>query len=99
MRFGGRKGWHRFIYWKRGVCKRGEFPVVVVFFLFFVNFFHFFYFCLNCLFLFDIISVLLEEWVGISLQSPRGKNNGTLNGKKYFETKTNHGCFVKLGAV
>lgn len=37
-----------------------------------------------------------EEWIGIELYEPKGKHNGTLNGKKYFECEEKHGLFVKL---
>lgn len=42
-------------------------------------------------------------WVGVELPKPKGKNNGTIQGKKYFECEENHGVFVQeevfLGAV
>lgn len=36
-----------------------------------------------------------EEWVGIELDEPRGSNNGTVNGLRYFYCRENHGLFVK----
>ncbi|CCH59207.1 hypothetical protein TBLA_0B03680 [Henningerozyma blattae CBS 6284] len=38
-------------------------------------------------------------WYGIELDLPEGKNNGTINDVKYFETDANHGVFVKLPFV
>lgn len=32
-------------------------------------------------------------WAGINLKEPLGKNNGTVDGKKYFEAKDKHGVF------
>jgi len=34
-------------------------------------------------------------WLGIELRSTNGKNDGTLNGKKYFSCKSNHGILVR----
>lgn len=33
-------------------------------------------------------------WYGIEMDSPVGKNNGTVQGVKYFDCKPNHGIFV-----
>jgi tubulin-folding cofactor B len=38
-------------------------------------------------------------WVGAELDEPFGKNNGTLNGKKYFECDDNFGIFVRPAKV
>ncbi|XP_075211237.1 dynactin subunit 1 isoform X2 [Lycorma delicatula] len=35
------------------------------------------------------------KWVGIILNEPKGKNNGTVQGKQYFECKENYGMFVR----
>ena len=35
------------------------------------------------------------DYVGLELEKPIGKNNGTHNGKVYFTTKPNHGIFLK----
>ncbi|GAB6024917.1 Dynactin subunit 1 [Chamberlinius hualienensis] len=35
------------------------------------------------------------KWVGIVLEEPRGKNNGTIEGKTYFQCADNHGLFVR----
>ena len=38
-------------------------------------------------------------WVGIELDVANGKNNGSVNGVKYFKCKTNHGLFVRPESV
>ncbi|KAL2918331.1 hypothetical protein HK105_202258 [Polyrhizophydium stewartii] len=34
-------------------------------------------------------------WVGVEYDEPVGRNNGTVNGRKYFEARPNHGAFVR----
>ncbi|KAH9252019.1 hypothetical protein BASA81_010001 [Batrachochytrium salamandrivorans] len=34
-------------------------------------------------------------WIGLELNTPEGKNNGSINGRKYFACKTNYGLFVR----
>ncbi|KCV68879.1 hypothetical protein H696_04297 [Fonticula alba] len=38
-------------------------------------------------------------WVGIELDGPVGKNDGTVKGKRYFTCAPNHGLFVRPTAV
>ncbi|XP_043222013.1 dynactin subunit 1-like isoform X2 [Amphibalanus amphitrite] len=35
------------------------------------------------------------KWVGVVLDEPKGKNNGTVQGKTYFQCEDNHGVFVR----
>ncbi len=34
-------------------------------------------------------------WIGIALDEPQGRNDGTLNGERHFECKAGHGVFVR----
>ncbi|XP_018652353.1 restin-like [Schistosoma mansoni] len=35
------------------------------------------------------------KWVGVILEESKGKNNGTVQGKRYFTCEENHGIFVR----
>ena len=39
------------------------------------------------------------KWIGVVLDSAKGKNNGTVQGKKYFSAPENHGIFVRQSQV
>ena len=39
--------------------------------------------------------LFLGTWVGIVLDEAKGKNNGTVQGKSYFECPDKHGMFVR----
>eukprot|EP00039_Didymoeca_costata_P031021 m.32736 g.32736 ORF g.32736 m.32736 type:complete len:493 (+) comp8445_c0_seq2:606-2084(+) len=40
------------------------------------------------------IEVAKGTFIGVHLDTPTGKNDGSLNGKRYFNTQPNHGLFV-----
>ncbi|CAG0917339.1 unnamed protein product [Notodromas monacha] len=35
------------------------------------------------------------KWYGLILDEPKGKNNGTVQGRAYFECEENHGLFIR----
>ena len=37
------------------------------------------------------------EWFGVVLPTPLGKNDGSVNGVKYFSCKKQHGLFIRRG--
>ena len=39
------------------------------------------------------------KWIGVTLDEPKGKNNGTVQGKTYFECAENHGTFVRAAQL
>ena len=42
--------------------------------------------------LFDLLTGI---WIGLVLDEKKGKNNGSMNGVKYFECQDNYGMFVR----
>ena len=39
------------------------------------------------------------KWIGVILDEPKGKNDGTVKGKRYFNCKENYGIFVRQTQV
>jgi len=39
------------------------------------------------------------KWIGVALDEAKGKNNGTVQGKRYFTCEENHGIFVRQSQV
>ncbi|PIA17401.1 hypothetical protein COEREDRAFT_7367 [Coemansia reversa NRRL 1564] len=39
------------------------------------------------------------RWFGIELEGPQGKNDGSVQGKRYFECAANHGVFVRMSQI
>ena len=38
-------------------------------------------------------------WLGVELRTAKGKNDGTVQGKRYFQCKSNHGLIVRPSKV
>lgn len=45
------------------------------------------------------VKVPNQTWLGVEYDEPVGKNDGSIQGKQYFEAKQNHGSFVKPEVV
>ncbi|KAJ2744438.1 hypothetical protein GGI20_002982, partial [Coemansia sp. BCRC 34301] len=39
------------------------------------------------------------RWLGVELEGPYGKNDGSVNGKRYFECQADYGVFVRSSQV
>lgn len=39
------------------------------------------------------------KWVGVILDEAKGKNDGTVQGRRYFTCEENHGIFVRQSQV
>lgn len=48
---------------------------------------------------FGLVKFATGKYVGIELEQPEGKHDGTMKGERYFECRPNHGVFVKPSMV
>jgi dynactin complex subunit len=48
---------------------------------------------------FGPVSFASGNWAGLLLDEPKGKNNGTVAGKRYFESPPKHGIFTKQSRI
>ena len=48
---------------------------------------------------YGVTSFSSGKWVGVELSEPLGKNDGTVQGVKYFTCKPNHGMFLRPSQV
>lgn len=39
------------------------------------------------------------DWIGIELEEPTGKNDGAVQGERYFDCEQDHGMFIRPTAV
>jgi hypothetical protein len=44
-------------------------------------------------------SFAMGKWVGIALDTPSGKNDGSVQGKRYFDCEPNFGVFIRSTQV
>ena len=47
----------------------------------------------------DVLNVLIGLWFGIELDKPVGKNDGSVNDRRYFTCKQNYGIFAPPSRV
>ena len=38
-------------------------------------------------------------WIGVELRTPKGKNDGTVQGKRYFSCRPDHGLLVRPNKI
>ncbi|XP_057330614.1 dynactin subunit 1 isoform X2 [Microplitis mediator] len=51
--------------------------------------------CQGCIAYIGHPSFATGKWIGVILDEPKGKNNGTVKGQSYFKCSENHGMFVR----
>jgi len=47
----------------------------------------------------NVLCVLIGLWFGIELDKPVGKNDGSVNDRRYFTCKQNYGIFAPSSRV
>uniref|UniRef100_A0A336KRA6 Dynactin subunit 1 n=1 Tax=Culicoides sonorensis TaxID=179676 RepID=A0A336KRA6_CULSO len=53
----------------------------------------------GCIAYVGLTSFATGKWVGVKLDEPKGKNNGTIKGQTYFTCDENHGMFVRASQL
>ena len=46
-----------------------------------------------------VVFVIISVWLGIELDQPVGKNDGSVSGIRYFDCKPSHGVFAPPSKV
>ena len=50
-------------------------------------------------FLYDMNIYIVGTWVGLELLAPTGKNDGAVQGKRFFKCKSNYGLFIRAAGT
>ena len=54
---------------------------------------------MSCVDWYKIVFALNSVWLGIELDQPVGKNDGSVSGIRYFDCKPSHGVFAPPSKV
>jgi dynactin complex subunit len=46
-----------------------------------------------------LVSFAPGQWAGVRLLLPTGRNDGSVDGRRYFTCDPNYGCFVRLATL